>query len=152
MHHLDGLLIAVAIQSLQGIVLLRCNLATRTLSVAKLVSFMGEAFVPTSLGNSSSTGILWMVTGVSNLPGSSYPSFARVRAISGFDVEQEPTVVEDDKIPGGEKLLETLQGSASIDDTIFPAAVKTAMLIKMQYPAENRESKKRTTNDKKFKQ
>ncbi|KAI4349489.1 hypothetical protein L6164_010072 [Bauhinia variegata] len=154
---LDGLLIAVAIQSFQGIVLLKCNPATRTLSVSKLVSIEGGAFVPTSLGNGASTGILWMVTGVSNLPGSSCPSFARVRAISGFDVEQEPTVVEHDKIPGGEQLLENLQGSASVDDAVFLAAaeaVKTAMcnlLIKKQYPAENRESKKRTRNDKKFK-
>ncbi|KAL5131085.1 hypothetical protein HKD37_12G034037 [Glycine soja] len=35
---LDGLLVAVAIQSLQGIVLLSCNVSTQTLSVAKLMT------------------------------------------------------------------------------------------------------------------
>ncbi|KAF7818339.1 tRNA (guanine-N(7)-)-methyltransferase non-catalytic subunit wdr4 [Senna tora] len=161
---LDGSLVAVALQRqaltflmfLQGIVLLRCNLSTRTLSVAKVVPIVGEAFVPTSLGSSSSAGMLWMVTGVSSLPGSSYPALARVRVISGFDVEQVPAVVEDDKIPGGEKLLETLQGSISIDENAFLAAaeaVKAAMcnlLIKKQYPFENRESKKRIRNDRKL--
>lgn len=124
----------------------------------QVASIAGEAFVPTSLGSSSSAGILWMVTGVSSLPGSSYPALARLRVISGFDVEQEPAVVEDDKIPGGEKLLQTLQGSTSVDEKAFLAAaeaVKTAMfnlLIKKHYPLENRESKKRTRNDRKLKE
>ncbi|XP_054802195.1 uncharacterized protein LOC129305966 isoform X2 [Prosopis cineraria] len=154
---MDGLLVAVALQSLQGIILLRCNVSARTLSVAKVISISGEAFVPTCLGSSSCTGMLWMVTGVSSLPGSSYPALARIRVISGFDVEQEPAVIEDDKIPGGEKLLETLQGSTSVDENAFLAAaeaVKTAMcnlLIKKQYSAENRESKKRARNDRKLK-
>ncbi|KAK7396381.1 hypothetical protein VNO78_17346 [Psophocarpus tetragonolobus] len=154
---LDGLLVAVAIQSLQGIVLLSCNVAAQTLSVAKVVSIAGEAFVPTCLGSSSSTGKLWMVTGVSSLPGCNYPSLARVRVISDIDVEQEPVVLGDDDIPGGEKLLETLQGTASVDDNAFLAAaeaVKTAMrnlLIKKQYPSENRESRKKSRNDRKLK-
>ena len=119
----------------------------------QVISIAGEAFVPTCLGTSSCTGILWMVTGVSSIPG----SVARVRAISGFDVEQDPAVVEDDKIPGGEKLLETLQGSTSVDENAFLAAaeaVKAAMcnlLIKKQYSPENRETRKRTRNDRKLK-
>ncbi|KAK7336772.1 hypothetical protein VNO77_17320 [Canavalia gladiata] len=153
----DGLLVAVAIQSLQGIVLLSFNVSAQTLSVAKVV-YVGEAFVPTCLGSSSpSTGNLWMVSGVSSLPGCNYPSLARVRVISGIDVEQEPAVLGDDNIPGGEKLLETLQGTASVDENAFLAAaeaVKTAMcnlLIKKQYPAENRETRKKTRNDRKLK-
>lgn len=123
----------------------------------QVISIAGEAFIPTSLGTSSCTGMLWMVTGVSSLPGSSNPALARVRVISGFDVEQDPAVVEDDKIPGGEKLLETLQVSTSVDENAFLAAaeaVKTAMcnlLIKKQYSTENRESRKRTRNDRKLK-
>ncbi|XP_027352782.1 tRNA (guanine-N(7)-)-methyltransferase non-catalytic subunit wdr4 [Abrus precatorius] len=154
---LDGLLVAVAIQSLRGIVLLSCNIRAQTLSVAKVVSVVGEAFVPTCLGSSLSTAKLWMVTGVSSLPGCNCPSLARVRVISGIDVEQESVVLGDDNIPGGEKLLETLQGTASIDDNAFLAAaeaVKTAMcnlLIKKQYPAENRETRKKTRNDRKLK-
>ncbi|QCD97608.1 tRNA (guanine-N(7)-)-methyltransferase non-catalytic subunit wdr4 [Vigna unguiculata] len=153
---LDGLLVAVAIQSLQGIILLSCNVSAKTLSVSKVVSIGGEAFVPTCLA-SPSTGTLWMVTGVSTLPGCNYPALARVRVISGIDVEQEPVIVGDDSIPGGEKLLETLQGTASVDDNAFLAAaeaVKTAMghlLIKKQYPSENRESRKKCRNDRKLK-
>ncbi|KAF7804739.1 tRNA (guanine-N(7)-)-methyltransferase non-catalytic subunit wdr4 [Senna tora] len=154
---LDSLLVAVAVQSLQGIVLVSCNHSARTLSVAKVVPFAGEAFVPIGLGYCPSEGILWMITGASSLPRSSCPSLARVRVISGFDVEQEPAVVEDDKVPGGEKLLETLQGTVSVNGNVFleaAEAVKTAMcnlLIKKQYPAENRDFRKRTRNDRKFK-
>uniref|UniRef100_A0A0R0EYW2 tRNA (guanine-N(7)-)-methyltransferase non-catalytic subunit n=2 Tax=Glycine subgen. Soja TaxID=1462606 RepID=A0A0R0EYW2_SOYBN len=154
---LDGLIVAVAIQSLQGIVLLSCNVCAQTLSFAKVVSVAGEAFVPTCLGSSPSIRKLWMVTGVSGLPGCNYLSLARVRVISGIDVEQEPVVPGDDNIPGGEKLLETLQGSASVDDSAFLAtaeAVKTAMcnlLIKKQYPSENREYRKKSRNDRKLK-
>ena len=116
----------------------------------QVVSVAGEAFVPTCLGSSPSIRKLWMVTGVSGLPGCNYLSLARVRVISGIDVEQEPVVPGDDNIPGGEKLLETLQGSASVDDSAFLAtaeAVKTAMcnlLIKKQYPStkETRAHKK----------
>ncbi|XP_014495249.1 tRNA (guanine-N(7)-)-methyltransferase non-catalytic subunit wdr4 [Vigna radiata var. radiata] len=153
---LDGLLVAVAIQSLQGIILLSCNVSAKTLSVAKVVSIAGEAFVPTCLA-SPSAGKLWMVTGVSTLPGCNYPALARVKVISGIDDEQEPVVMGDDGIPGGEKLLETLQGTASVDDNAFLAAaeaVKTAMgqlLIKKQYPSENRESRKKCRNDRKLK-
>ncbi|RDX88696.1 tRNA (guanine-N(7)-)-methyltransferase non-catalytic subunit wdr4 [Mucuna pruriens] len=142
---------------LDGIVLLSCNISAQTISVAKVVSIAGEAFVPTCLGSSPSTGKLWMVTGVSSLPGCDYPSLARVRVISGIDVEQEPAVLVDDNIPGGEKLLETLQGTASVDDNAFLAAaeaVKTAMcnlLIKKQYPSENRECRKKSRNDRKLK-
>ncbi|TKY62430.1 tRNA (guanine-N(7)-)-methyltransferase non-catalytic subunit WDR4 [Spatholobus suberectus] len=154
---LDGLLVAVAIQSLQGIVLLSCNVSAKTLSVAKVVSVAGEAFVPTCLGSSPSTGKLWMVTGVSSLPGCNNPSLACVRVISVIDVEQEPVVLGDDNIPGGQKLLETLQGTASVDDNAFVAAaeaVKTAMcnlLIKKQYPSESRESRKKSRNERKLK-
>ena len=123
----------------------------------QVVSVAGEAFVPTCLGSSPSIGKLWMVTGVSGLPGFNYPSLACVRVISSIDVEKEPVVLGDDNIPGGEKLLETLQGSASVDDNAFLAAaeaVKTAMcnlLIKKQYPSENREYRKKSRNDRKLK-
>lgn len=124
----------------------------------QVVSIAGEAFIPTCLANNPLTRELWMVTGVSNLPGYNYPSLARVLVISGIDVEQEPVVLGDNKIPGGEKLLETLQGTASVDDNAFlvaAEAVKAAMcnlLIKKQYPSENREYRKKTRNDRKLKE
>lgn len=124
----------------------------------QVVSIAGENFVPTCLANNPSTRELWMVTGVSSLPGYDYPSLSRVLVISGIDVEQEPVVLGDDKIPGGIKLLETLQGTASFDDNAFlvaAEAVKAAMcnlLIKKQYPFENREYRKKTRNDRKLKE
>ncbi|XP_050263596.1 uncharacterized protein LOC126707905 isoform X2 [Quercus robur] len=156
----DGTLIAVATQSLQGIVLLSCDLSTRTLSITRLVSIMGEAFIPTSLGMSSSAGLLWMVTGVSNLHGFDNPPLARVRIISGFEKSSpgDPTILEDNEILGGDKLLEKLQGSVSVEEKVFLAAaeaVKTAMsnlLVKKQYSTEKREFRKRARNDRKIKQ
>ncbi|KAF3436276.1 hypothetical protein FNV43_RR23368 [Rhamnella rubrinervis] len=132
----DGTLVAVAVQSLQGIILLSCNLSARTLSLAKVVSIGGETFIPTRLVASRSTGLLWMITGVSNLRGYEYTSLARVRVIFGFNksnhdfIQNERLVLEDDKVPGGSNLLEKLQGSVSFDEKVFVAAaeaVKTAM-------------------------
>lgn len=160
----DGTLVAAAIQSLQGIMLLNCNISAKSLSIAKVVSITGGSFIPTSLGTASCAEFLWMVTGVSTLHGLDSHSLARVRVISGFrissadSVEHEPTMLEDDEIPGGEKLLEKLQGSVSIENKVFSAAaeaVKMAMcnlLIKKQYSADKREFRKRTRNDKKIKQ
>lgn len=53
-----------------------------------------------------------------SLPVSGYQSLARIRVIFGVDVEQEPAVLEDDKIAQGEELLETLQGTVAVDETI----------------------------------
>ena len=104
-----------------------------------------------------------MVTGVSNMHGFDQPSLARVRVISGSEKcslsspEHEPTVLEDNEIPGGDKLLEKLQGSVSVEENVFLAAaeaVKTAMsnlLVKKQYSTEKREFRKRTRNDRKNK-
>ncbi|KAJ8425895.1 hypothetical protein Cgig2_033168 [Carnegiea gigantea] len=168
----DGSLVAVAIQrqllfvlfSLQGILLLSCDLSARVLSVLKMIPIPGETFIPTNLGMSSSGDLLWMVTGASNLPRSKATSLARVRVMSGFkkpasnEAYLEPRVLEDREIPGGEQLLEKLQGSISAESDIFSAvadAVNTAMsnlLRKKQYSDEIREFRKKTRNDKKFKQ
>ena len=101
-----------------------------------------------------------MVTGVSTLHGLDSHSLARVRVVSGFrrSDDHEPTVLQDEEIPGGEKLLEKLQGSVSIENKVFFAAaeaVKMAMcnlLIKKHYSADKRDFRKRTRNDKKIKQ
>ncbi|XP_031253063.1 tRNA (guanine-N(7)-)-methyltransferase non-catalytic subunit wdr4-like [Pistacia vera] len=160
----DSQLVAVAIQSLQGILILSCNISAQTLYFAKVVSIKGENFIPTSLGSSSSVGLLWMVTGVSNVPGFDYSSLSRVKVISGFNknsadsVENEPTVLEDNDIPGGMELLKKLQGSVCVEEKVFLAAaeaVKTSicnLLIKKQYSSEKREFRKRTRNDRKIKQ
>lgn len=120
-------------------------------------------FIPTSIGTSSSSDLLWMVTGVSNLQGCSSSSLARVKAIAGFTKlnqvsgKIESTVLEDKDIPGGMQLLEKLQGSVKIEEDVFLAAsetLKTAMrnlLIKKQYSVEKREFRKRGRNDRKNK-
>ncbi|XP_059660481.1 uncharacterized protein LOC132306906 [Cornus florida] len=160
----DSSLVAVAIQSFSGIILLSCDLSTKKLSVAKVVSIAAETFIPTSLGTSCSAELLWMVTGVSNQNGLGSACLARVRVVSGFSktnadsIEHEPIVLEDPEIPGGVQLLEKLQGSVSIEKEVFLQAaetVKTAMrnlLIKKQYTFEKREFRKRGRNDKKIKQ
>ncbi|KAG8389326.1 hypothetical protein BUALT_Bualt02G0217700 [Buddleja alternifolia] len=157
----DGLLVAAAIQSLSGIMLLRCDLSARTLSVAKVISVPGETFIPTSIGAASSVPLLWMVMGASSLHNNNSTLLVRVRVISGFtatsskSIEHETSILEDREVPGGESLLEILQGKLSIGGEAFSTAaeaVKTAMrnlLIKKQYSAERREVRKKGRNDKK---
>ncbi|GMN48825.1 hypothetical protein TIFTF001_017997 [Ficus carica] len=154
----DGSLVAVAVQRQ-----VPENFLLHPFFPCQVVPIRGGTFIPTSLQMCSSTGLLWMITGVSNLRGSEYPSLARVRVISGLKKsnsdsnEREPNVMDDNDIPGGAKLLEKLQGSLSYSEEVFLAAaeaVKTAMsnlLIKKQYSSEKREFRKRTRNDKKIK-
>ncbi|KAH6826079.1 Transducin/WD40 repeat-like superfamily protein [Perilla frutescens var. hirtella] len=158
----DGSLVAAAIQSLPGILLLRCNFSARTLSIAKVVSVAGETFIPTSIAAASSVPLLWMVMGASSLSTTNSALLARVRVVSGFAadhsesfVAESSSVIEDREIPGGEPLLQELQGKLSIGEEAFSTAaeaVKTAMrnlLIKKQYSTERRELRKRGRNDKK---
>ncbi|CAI9297251.1 unnamed protein product [Lactuca saligna] len=161
----DGSSIFVAVQGLPGILVLSCNLSAKTLSVLRVVSISGEDFIPTSLGSSLTSDFLWMVMGVSNLPGFDSSSLARVRVISGLNkcnsgsVEGDDTIkiLEDKQVPCGEKVLEKLQGSLCIDKDVFSAAaeaVKASMrnlLIKKQYSSERREFRKRGRNDRKGK-
>lgn len=156
--------VAVAIQSLQGILLVSCDLSSQTFGAVKVVSNMGDSFIPTSLGCSSSAELLWTITGVSKLHGSDHNSLACVRVLSGFKktipdaAGPELTVLDDNEVPGAEKLLEKLQGSVTVEEEVFLAAaeaVKTSMcnlLIKKQYTTEKREFRKRGRNDKKTKQ
>lgn len=160
----DGSSIAVAIQSLPGVMLLSCNLSAKTLSIIKVISNSEETFVPTSIGSSSTEQLLWMVMGVSSLNSSDSTSLARVRVLSGFgnsdlkSAEHETLILDDKDVPGGEVMLKKLQGTLSIEKQAYAAAaeaVKTAMrnlLIKKQYTEENRENRKRGRNDKKIRQ
>ncbi|KAF8111776.1 hypothetical protein N665_0073s0125 [Sinapis alba] len=143
---------AVSIQSFQGILLLSCDLSSHTLSITKVIKIPGESFIPTSISLSTSTRLLWMVSGASN--GSNHPGYSRVRVISC--IETEPLVVlEDEQIPGGVKLLEQLQGKVSIEESVMSAAAEavraamSSLLMKKQYSDEKREFRKRTRNDKK---
>ncbi|KAL9256729.1 tRNA (guanine-N(7)-)-methyltransferase non-catalytic subunit wdr4-like protein [Drosera capensis] len=159
----DGSLVAVATQSFQGVLLISCNLSAESLSVVKVVSFPGETFVPTKLASGSSAELLWMVSGVSSLPGAKASCLARVKVASGFNRtaedshEDELTLLDDSEITGGEKLLEKLQGSMRVESELLSAAadaVRAAMsnlLMKKQYTVENRDFRKRRRNDRKLK-
>ncbi|KAL8236280.1 hypothetical protein R6Q59_017361 [Mikania micrantha] len=159
----DGSSIFVAVQSLPGILLLSCNLSTKTLSITRVVSIIEEDFIPTSIGTSLTSDLLWMVMGVSNLPGFNSSSLARLRVISGLTEHNTESgdnhynILEDKQVLFGDQLLQHLQGSLSIDKDVFSAAaqaVKTSMrnlLIKKQYSSERREFRKRGRNDRKGK-
>lgn len=156
----DGSVIAVAVQDLRGVVLLGCDLVARALTVAKIVS-MEVPFIPTCIGMGLAAEYLWLVTGASNLPSSPDSVVVRVKVISGLlkGNEVDPIVLEDDAVPGGQKLLEKLQGSLSSKDDSSLAtaaeAVKAAMhnlMVKKHYSAERREFRKRGRNDRKIKQ
>ncbi|KAG6774495.1 hypothetical protein POTOM_021848 [Populus tomentosa] len=160
-HYLTAYLFC---SSFQGILLVSCDLSSQTFGAVKVVSNMGDSFIPTSLGCSSSAELLWTITGVSKLHGSDHNSLACVRVLSGFKktipdaAGPELAVLDDNEVPGAEKLLEKLQGSVTVEEEVFLAAaeaVKTSMcnlLIKKQYTTEKREFRKRGRNDKKTKQ
>ncbi|KAI4341744.1 hypothetical protein MLD38_026430 [Melastoma candidum] len=150
--------IAVAVQSLNGIVLLNCDLPGKTLSIIMVVRIAGEAFIPTSLGTGSGQNLMWMVAGVSKLTGldSTLP-IVLVKTMTGFrsNTDQEPTVQPSNEIPGSLKLLEHLQGSLQVEGPAISAAANAwrlamcNLMVKKQYSAETREFRKRTRNDKK---
>ena len=128
----------------------------------QVVSVAGETFIPTSISASSSVPLLWMVMGASSLSATDSAPLARVRVVSGFGAHHsepivpETSVVEDKEVPGGEPLLEALQGRLTISEEASlttAEAVKTAMRnlrIKKQYSAEGRDFRKRGRNDKKI--
>nr|VDD53611.1 unnamed protein product [Brassica oleracea] len=136
----------------QGIVLLHCDLSAHTLSITKVIKIPGDSFIPTSISFSTSTRLLWMVSGASN--GSNHPGYTRVRLISRIEAEPS-SVLEDEQVPGGTTLLEHLQGKVSIEESVMSAAaeaVRAAMcslMVKKQYSEENREFRKNNRNDKK---
>lgn len=128
---------------------------------------MEESYVPTSLGSSDLSKHLWMVMGVSNIPTlGTTKLLSRVRVVSAFRKDcsdssvDNPIIMGDGEAPGGEKLLEKLQGGLDVAEeeatlAATAAAVKTTMhnlLIKKQYSVEKRELHKRSRNDKKLKQ
>lgn len=117
-----------------------------------MIKIPGESFIPTSISFSTSTRSLWIVSGASN--GSNHPGYTRVRLISCIETELS-SILEDEQIPGGTKLLEHLQGKFSIEESVMSAAAEAAraamssLLMKKQYSEENREFRKNNRNDKK---
>ncbi|KAH9617708.1 hypothetical protein KSS87_017214 [Heliosperma pusillum] len=157
-----GSLIAVAIQSLEGILMLSCDLSQKKLQILEVVNVQHELYFPTSL-KMSSENMLWMVLGASNLPGSNPGSFTRLQVMSDFEKGSgedsvKATVLKDHEVPGGEPLLEKLQGSVAVESSVLCAvyhAVNVAMtnlLRKKHYSDDRRELRKKSRNDKKFKQ
>lgn len=161
----DGLLAAVAIQSLNGVMLLGCDHVDKKLSFLKVIT-MENSYIPTSLASSSSADLLWTVMGASNMPNQAASQLlTRVRIIPRFkkdllaSSDHSPAILEDSEVPYGEKLLLALQGSLDISKqeevlASVLAALKVSMhkmLVKKNYSEERREQRKRGRNDKKIK-
>ncbi|KAH0450201.1 hypothetical protein IEQ34_020893 [Dendrobium chrysotoxum] len=160
----DGSFVAAAIQGLHGVMILKCDVPARRLFIAKFV-FVEESFVPTSLGLSSSSKLLWVVMGASNVSKLGVSKMAQLRVLSDLDkfLSNEhgdyPVILKDKDMPGGEKLLLKFQGSDHVtkqDEALAATAtaVKVAMqnlLTKKQYSLEKRDFRKRDRNDRKFK-
>ncbi|VAI36606.1 unnamed protein product [Triticum turgidum subsp. durum] len=161
----DDSLVAVAIQSLNGIMLLACDLVAKKLSFLKVIT-TEKSYIPTSLAYSSSDDLLWTVMGASNMPNQAASQLlTRVRIIPRFQkdlsasADHDPAVLEDSEVPHGEKLLLALQGSldASKQEEVLAAVLAALrvsmhkMLVKKNYSEERREQRKRGRNDKKIK-
>ena len=68
-----------------------------------------------------------MVSGASN--GSNHPAgYSRVRVISGIETGPS-SVLEDELIPGGTKLLEKLQGKVSVEESVISAVLTNIMTL-----------------------
>ncbi|XP_020590516.1 tRNA (guanine-N(7)-)-methyltransferase non-catalytic subunit wdr4 isoform X1 [Phalaenopsis equestris] len=162
---LDGSLVFAAIQGLHGVMILKIDVPARSLSIAKIV-FMEGSFVPTSLGLSSSAKRLWVVMGASNVSKLGVSEMARLQVLSDLDkfLSNEPgdypVILENEGVPGGEKLLQKLQDTVHVTKkdaalaATATAAVKVAMqnlLTKKQYSLEKRDFRKRHRNDRKLK-
>eukprot|EP01018_Ginkgo_biloba_P022016 Gb_28259 [translate_table: standard] len=170
----NGSIVAVGIESFCGVLLLSCNRQSRQLALLEKVG-LPENFIPTSLAFDHFSTKLWMVSGAaemvqmdgmsateSEVKASTISAFAtaRVRVMSivhvGSDNHLEARVLEYDAVPGGEKLLKTLQGDQN-DVEAATAAAEAAnaalrnLLIKRQYSTETREHRKKKRNDKKLK-
>ncbi|KAM0929619.1 hypothetical protein ACQ4PT_001638 [Festuca glaucescens] len=161
----DNSLVAVAIQSLNGMMLLACDLVAKKLSFLKVIR-TEKSYIPTSLASSCWEGLVWTVMGASNMPNQSASQLlTRVRIIPLFqkDVQaaagHDSAALDDAEVPHGEKLLLALQGSleASKQEEVLAAvlaALKVSMhkmLVKKNYSEERREQRKRGRNDKKIK-
>ncbi|CAL4927304.1 unnamed protein product [Urochloa decumbens] len=160
----DGSLVAVAIQSFNGVMLLACDLVGKKLSFLKMIT-MEKSYIPTSLASSFSSELLWTIMGASNMPNqASSQLLTRLRLIPHLqrDVlssDNVPAILEDSEVPHGEKLLLALQGSLDISKqeevlASVLAALKVSMhkmLVKKHYSEERREQRKRGRNDKKIK-
>jgi len=160
----DGSLVAVAIQSFNGVMLLACDVVEKKLSFLKVIT-MEKSYIPTSLASNFSSELLWTVMGASNMPNqASSQLLTCLRIIPCFQKDlissdNSPAVLEDSAIPHGEKLLLALQGSLDIvkqEEVLASvlAVLKVSMhkmLVKKHYSEERREQRKRGRNDKKIK-
>lgn len=151
----DGSLIAVGIESLDGVLFLQCDLKLKKLSFLQKLA-LAEHFCPTSI-QFDRTGRVWMVAGAAQkMEDHGQKAITWVKVVSSTSedkIEFEP--VETECIPGGALLLETVDGAKSdLDKAIALAdaaniAVKN-QLSKRHYTHEHREFRKRMRNDRKL--
>lgn len=148
----DGLLIAVGVESLDGVLFLGCNLKLKELSFLQKVD-LAKSFCPTSI-QFDGRGWVWMVAGAaakSEAQGQRAVTWVKVVSTRGPSLK----VMEDDSLPGGALLWETLEGDllglekASALADAANAAVKKN-LSKQHYSLEYREIRKQLRNDRKL--
>lgn len=83
-----------------------------------------------------------MVSGASNPASLNHPGYSRVRVISCIEAE-EPSILGDEQIPGGIKLLEKLQGKVPVEDNeIMSAATEVARAV-MDVFSKKKENEKK---------
>eukprot|EP00250_Pteridium_aquilinum_P014062 c21758_g2_i1 orf=226-1206(-) len=149
----DGSLIAVGVESIDGVLILRCDFKSKKLLFLQKIN-LEESFCPTSI-QFDGRGWLWMVAGAAEkLEAGGQRAVTWVKVISTTNV---PTleVMDDYSLPGGALLLETLEGDLSESgkaSTLADAAnafVKSN-LSKRHYSLEYREIRKQMRNDRKL--
>ncbi|MCO5607413.1 hypothetical protein L7F22_061609 [Adiantum nelumboides] len=151
----DGSLIAVGVQSLDGVLFFKCDRKSKSLRfLQKLV--LAEHFCPTSM-QFDKNGWLWLVAGAAQRTDSCEENAVTWVKVVSSSAENTPvfTPVELESLPGGSLLFETLDGTDSDANKAFTLAeaANIAMkneLSKRQYTNEHREFRKRLRNDKKL--
>ncbi|KAI5084515.1 hypothetical protein GOP47_0000684 [Adiantum capillus-veneris] len=151
----DGSLIAVGVESLDGVLFLKCDLKSKRLMLLqKLV--LAEHFCPTSM-QFDKNGWLWLVAGAAQKTDSCKENAVTWVKVVSSSLDDTPvfTPVELESIPGGSLLFETLDGTDSDVNKAFALAEAATIamkneLSKRQYSNEHREFRKRLRNDKKL--
>lgn len=167
-----GSFIAVAVESLDGILFLRCDCKLKRLLLLQKLG-LSEHFCPTSV-HFDSTGLLWMVAGAAkkledhkktvlldaDKKPSSLKAISCLKVVSTSLLSSVNDVIQNEElkvesIPGGELLLKTIEGDLSDSDKALALAdaanvALKNLLLKRQYTHEHREYRKRMRNDRKL--
>lgn len=154
-------IIAVVVESLDGIIFLRCDFNSSQLLFLQKVR-LAEHFCPTS-AQFDRNGLLWMVAGAAEMAEAQIAAAKAVTwvkvvstsSLSNSGNELELEILEDESIPGGNLLLRTIEGDQLDSEKALSLADAANLalrnhLSKRQYTQEHREYRKRMRNDRKL--